>query len=245
MQGGRTVGTLFCLLHRPGHPPSSLPQNAHDGEESAADFFFRPLLFSLFSLCLPPFPFQMVALHVSSTSSSSEGMTCVCMGMCVCVCVCVYVCVRVCVCACFLSFSPSSPPWLWHSTRPPPPLLPPIIEADSASQACTRHTRWLQQLERSLGHYGSLHYGKRRRGGEERRSSSDKKLIWQVIYALPSLFGRSLPLTGLDVSCPVSSLSLFFGCDQLWTAWFAWESRSRKGGVECTVLQQQQHWDRT
>ena len=123
MQGGRTVGTLFCLLHRPGHPPSSLPQNAHDGEESAADFFFRPLLLSLFSLCLPPFPFQMVALHVSSTSSSSEGMTCVCMGMCVCVCVCLCMCARVCMCLLSLLFPllPSLTLALNPPTTPPPP----------------------------------------------------------------------------------------------------------------------------
>lgn len=90
---------------------------------------------------------------------------------------------------------PSSLPFLLllllllSSTRPPP-HTPPIIEADSASRACTRHTRWLQHLERCLGHYSTPHTpGK---GGEEgtrrrRRSSRDKKLIWQVIYALPSL----------------------------------------------------------
>lgn len=79
---------------------------------------------------------------------------------------------------------PSSLPFLLllllllSSTRPPP-HTPPIIEADSASRACTRHTRWLQHLERCLGHYSTPHTtGK---GGEEgtrrrrRSSSGDKK----------------------------------------------------------------------
>lgn len=56
---------------------------------------------------------------------------------------------------------------LLSSTRPPPLTHPPIIEADSASRACTRHTRWLQHLECSLGHYSSPHYRKRRRGGDK------------------------------------------------------------------------------
>lgn len=56
---------------------------------------------------------------------------------------------------------------LLSSTRPPPHTHPPIIEADSASRACTRHTRWLQHLECSLGHYSTPHYRKRRRGGDK------------------------------------------------------------------------------
>lgn len=142
----------FCFLSTRASS-SSPAQNAHDEKECCR--FFSPHLLSLFA---SPFYFQMATLHVSSTSFSSKSMTCVCMGMCVHV----YVCVP----------ASSSFPLLLSLTlalNPPttttPP--PPIIEADSASQACTRHTRWLQQLERSLGHYSSPHYGKRRRGREE------------------------------------------------------------------------------
>lgn len=156
------------MVHFLPHPPirassQLFPLRMHMMERRVLQFFFftPPLLFSLFS------PFfsssQIASLHVSSTSSSSKGMTCVCVGMCVHMCM------------------PAAPPLPDSGTQPAPPtplLLPPIIEADSASQACTRHTRWLQQLERSLGHYGSLHYGKKEeRKGEERRSGSDKKLI--------------------------------------------------------------------
>lgn len=145
----------FCLLHRPGHPPSSLRQNAHDREESAADFFIPPTL-PLLPASYPPF---ISKWHPSTSALHLPLLKVWLVWECVLICMCVYICP-------VSLLSPSSPPWLWHSTHPPP-LLPPIIEADSASQACTRHTRWLQQLERSLGHYGSLHYGKRRRREEE------------------------------------------------------------------------------
>lgn len=82
-----------------------------------------------------------------------HGSDFVCMGMCVQM------------CALFLAVSPTPPPILNPPTTTHPP--PPIIEADSASRACTRHTRWLQHLERSLGHYSSPHYRKRRRGGDK------------------------------------------------------------------------------
>lgn len=104
----------FCLLHRPGHPPSSLPQNAHDREENAADFFIPPTL-PLLPAYYPPFYFQMTSLHVSSSSSSAKGMTC--LGMCVnlCVCVCIY--------ARFLCFPllPSLTLALNPPATPPPP----------------------------------------------------------------------------------------------------------------------------
>lgn len=96
----------FCLLHRPGHPPSSLPQNAHDREDSAADFF-HPAYSSSSACLLPPFYFQMTSLHVSSSSSSSKGMTC--LGMCVNLYVCVYM----------PAFSPFPPPPLPDSGTQP------------------------------------------------------------------------------------------------------------------------------
>lgn len=71
----------------------------------------------------------------------------------------------------FSSSSSSSPQPAHHHTPTHPP---PIIEADSASRACTRHTRWLQHLERSLGHYSTPHYRKRRRGGDKEEEEEEQ-----------------------------------------------------------------------
>lgn len=148
------VNTLSASF-RPGHP-QAFSLRMHMTERSAADFFhptFSPAPFA------SPFYFQIATLLVNYASLSSKGMTCVCMGTPVHV----YMCASA-----SLSFSlllsltlALNPPTI---TTPPPP----ITKADSASQACTRHTRWLQQLERSLGHYSSPHYRKGRRGGDEK-----------------------------------------------------------------------------
>lgn len=210
---GRARARLVHFQPPPGTRASSQlsPLECTGWWGECCSFFFHPS----FSPSL--FFFFKWQLFMSATASFWKGMTFVCVG----------ICAHECVCPLSLH-SPSSPPWLWHSTRQPPPSLPPNIEADSASQACTRHTWWLQQLERSLGHYGSSHYWKRRRGRDERRSSSDKKLIRQVIYALPLLLDGVYLWQALT-SCVLSLPSLLFGCYQLLTAWFACESHSRKG----------------
>lgn len=119
---------------------------------------------------------------------------------------------------------------LLSSTRPPPHTHPPIIEADSASRACTRHTRWLQHLECSLGHYSTPHYRKRSRGGDkEEEQQLREKTDLRGNICTSFTFRWSLTLMGLDVSSPVPSLSL------LWMQWLdAWLWR-RGSGTCCSA----------